>query len=477
MRKRLLALAVLALMLTARPQHTHGQGGAQPLPPVSYVCPMKEDAEVLEDKPGNCPKCRMTLIPVRIVSKWWCPTHQTNEMRDTPGKCRRDGKELVQVILSQFWNCSDKPEEHLMDPGRCADGEPRKLVFEPRAHGDHNPQHDGQFFMAADAWHHLEGTYPRAGLFRLYFYDNFTIQQPPKGFTGSVTVYQNGTTVERPLGTYPLKPSRNGASLEATIPPANAGLPLKAAAMVKFDANTKEQRFDFVFSKHSADQFENRKKPTATTAAPTTTSNAPRPASAPAQTASAVTARPATPAPAAAAPSAPAATTPAPPQAAQAPAPQAPASPSMMQPPAAPSTTQAPAAGGQAPLILDSPLNIPPGLAEALDESKLPSDTAALLETLASRAKEVETLVNEGSLAQIWLPAIGTKTVALALDTRSASLPAGQRATVQAAVKRVVAAAWQLDAYGDLGNRQKISEAYQRLASAVTDLKAAYGNQ
>jgi hypothetical protein len=128
----------------------------------------------------------------------------------------------------------------------------------------------------------------------------------------------------------------------------------------------------------------------------------------------------------------------------------------------------------QAPLILDSPLNIPPGLAEALDESKLPADTNGLLETLTSRAKEVETLVNEGSLAQIWLPAIGTKTVALALDSRSASLPAARRANVQAAVKRVVAAAWQLDAYGDLGNRAKISEAYQRLASAVTDLKAAY---
>jgi hypothetical protein len=131
----------------------------------------------------------------------------------------------------------------------------------------------------------------------------------------------------------------------------------------------------------------------------------------------------------------------------------------------------------QAPLILDSPLNVPPGLAEALDESKLPTDPKALLETLTTRAKEVETLVNEGSLAQVWLPAIGTKTVALALDSRAASLPAGQRATVQAAVKRVVAAAWQLDAYGDLGNRQKIAEAYQRLASAVTDLKAAYGNQ
>ena len=42
------------------------------------------------------------------------------------------------------------------------------------------------------------------------------------------------------------------------------------------------------------------------------------------------------------------------------------------------------------------------------------------------------------------------------------------------AVKRVVASAWEIDGYGDLGNKTKIVEAYQSLTAAVTDLKAAY---
>jgi hypothetical protein len=84
--------------------------------------------------------------------------------------------------------------------------------------------------------------------------------------------------------------------------------------------------------------------------------------------------------------------------------------------------------------------------------------------------------VNEGNLSQVWLPATGTKTVALVLESRSSSLPERQRVPISAAVKRIVTSAWELDAYGDLGNRQKITDAYQRLAAAIGDLKAAYAH-
>jgi hypothetical protein len=83
-------------------------------------------------------------------------------------------------------------------------------------------------------------------------------------------------------------------------------------------------------------------------------------------------------------------------------------------------------------------------------------------------------MVDEGNLGQVWLPAMGTKTVALALEGHVTALPERQRAAATLAVKRIVTSAWELDAYGDMGNKQKMSGAYLRLASAVADLKAVY---
>jgi hypothetical protein len=117
---------------------------------------------------------------------------------------------------------------------------------------------------------------------------------------------------------------------------------------------------------------------------------------------------------------------------------------------------------------------IPAALNAALDESTLPTATPALIAELSKRALEVEQMVNDGNLGQVWLPAMGTKTVALALGSHTGALPERQRAAATLAVKRVVTSAWELDAYGDMGNKQRMSEAYTRLASAVADLKAAY---
>ena len=56
----------------------------------------------------------------------------------------------------------------------------------------------------------------------------------------------------------------------------------------------------------------------------------------------------------------------------------------------------------------------------------------------------------------------------------ASALPAAKQAVVHEAVKRVVSAAWEIDGYGDLGNKTKIVEAYERLKGAVSDLKGAY---
>ncbi len=402
-------LAVLAVVLLSGAVSAQRANPAPPQQmPVSHICPMHP--AILEDTPGLCPICKMVLQPVRVEQAWSCPGN-TVRILDQPGQCPTNrALDLVPITIAHYYACTGGTTL-FADPGTCADGSARVEKREVREHGDHNPRHGGAFFMAEDMWHHMEGTYPSTGLFRAFFYDNFTKALAPGEFSGRVIVPGTNETV-------PLLPSRDGRTLDArlktTVAPSK-GAPVSLTAFVKFRSEGREQPFDFTFTALS-------KEPVAAT--PTTT--------------------------------------------------RAPAPPPTVVARETPAPAQPATAPEQAPLILDVPLNMPPGLAEATDESKLPTTTSGLVAELEARAKEVEALANDGDLAQIWLPAMGTKTVALVLDARSGTLPERQRVAISAAVTQIVAASWEIDAYGDLGNRQKIAEAYRRLASAVANLKAVY---
>ena len=107
----------------------------------------------------------------------------------------------------------------------------------------------------------------------------------------------------------------------------------------------------------------------------------------------------------------------------------------------------------------------------------MPKAFPALLDELTRRGAEVHKLVQTGDLGQVWLPAMGTKTVALALASQADSLAPAQRTIADHAAKQIVVSAWELDKYGDLGDKTKMSDAYQQLAAAITDLRSAYGSR
>lgn len=374
------------------------------LPPVSYVCPMAGDEDVIEDHPGKCRKCGMTLVPIRLDSVWTCATKPLAVVESKPGRCPIDGTPLVQVTASVSWSCPGSDKESV-SPGTCPDGSPMRKKFSPRAHGNHNPQHGGQFFMAADNWHHLEGTYLSSGVFRLHLYDDFTKPLP----VAQVSAMKAEVVTKDPKTgqdkTIPLV--RSGRYLQATI----GKLPLPAAmhANVQFKPDGKQNRFDFMFESYS--------KEPAAGAAPTMTSATPA----------------ATPAPAAA--------------------------------PAAPAAAPAPMAAA------------PAGVDPALVPLPIPDTVPEMLAQLRARTDQIRGIIDRGSFASIYVPAFQAKDLALALDAHTQELPADRRKIAEPAIAKLVRSAYLLDAFGDIGNKQQIVEAYDMFVDAAKHIQAAFPSQ
>jgi len=270
-----------------------------------------------------------------------------------------------------------------VEPGRCKIcGRELVATRERRPHGDHNPRHGGIFFMAADNWHHIEGSYPRPGVFRLFVYDDYTRPLSVSAFTARAVTKETHDptrkdTVE--IQAYPLRPSKNAAYLEARLP--GNRLPAEITAKIRFTAKGDEYRFDFVFPTYSKDRA----------AAPTPTAI--------------------------------------------------------------------------------SPASL--GSSDAASDA-LPDTTSGFLAALKARSEEVGVLIQQGAYAQVYVPALSTKDAALAIETRVGDVPDDRRPAVSSAVKRVVVAAWLLDLYGDLGDREKLNDAYRLFAAAVADLTQAY---
>jgi hypothetical protein len=247
----LLAVAGLILAiagsLDAQQRAREAARSPSTLPPVSMTCVHHPD--VIETRPGTCPFCRMALVPIRLDTAWMCPVHSVIQ-EDKAGACRLCQRPLVRVTVSLTWACRN--EADAVEPGACADGTPRMARRALRPHGNHNPQHGGQFFMAPDNWHHLEGTYPRDRVFRLYIYDDYSrglaasrLQEIAARVVTRETFdpKTKRTTEQR---AFRLTPSKDGAYLEARIDATT--LPSEMTAKVRLSKDAPEYRFDFTFT-------------------------------------------------------------------------------------------------------------------------------------------------------------------------------------------------------------------------------------
>jgi hypothetical protein len=211
-----------------------------PLPPISWSCPMHP--EVVDNEAGKCPICGMTLAKLRLALVWTCSVHTDITQMQT-GRCRRCGRDLIRVTKALSFTCPVHSAIDVLDPGRCPRCR-RTLVekYSVRPHGDHNPKHGGSFFMVSNNWH-LEVTHPAASVFRLYVYDNYSKPFWPPGLAARITEAPDATGTRRDVS-IPFARTPRGY-YEARVP--GLAVPATIAAKVRFEANDKEYRFDFIF--------------------------------------------------------------------------------------------------------------------------------------------------------------------------------------------------------------------------------------
>ena len=251
------------------------------------------------------------------------------------------------------------------------------------AHMDHSSRHGGTVFMAPDSFHHIEGTYPEPGVFRLYASDNYRDPVDVSSWTGRAITeeaYDEATDEFIEVAAYDLFPSPDGSFLEALIP--NGDVHSEVTAKVIFEEDFPFERFDFIFG-------------ALTTLSP-----------------------------------------------------------------------------GSSPTFEDAPDALPLSARILPDVPEQPADIAA---EITVRNLQIQEMIGRGAFTEIFIPALQAKELALALQQSSVDLPQADLNQVRIAVRHLVRAAYLLDWYGDLGNKNDVDSAYGIFGSAVGDIAAVYG--
>lgn len=101
-----------------------------------------------------------------------------------------------------------------------------------------------------------------------------------------------------------------------------------------------------------------------------------------------------------------------------------------------------------------------------LPEFRIPDTADEIFEAIMHRDARIQELIANGVWPDLYIPALEAKDLVLALHAREGEL-------VSVPAKKLVRAAWLLDVYGDLGNREKVEIAYQLFEDSIQDLEAA----
>ena len=258
----------------------------------------------------------------------------------------------------------------------------------PGAHMDHSPRRGGTVFMAPDSFHHIEGTYPEPGVFRLYATDNYREPVDMSAWSGRVVLeegYDAETDEYTEVVAFDLQLSADGLYLEAAL--GEVPVPVELIAKAAFDEDFPEERFDFFFLEYSSEARAN--------------------------------------------------------------------------------AAIVPAAD-----VRGVPATMP--LAERI-RPMIPEQTSDIVAGISARDEDLQALIGSGRFTEIFLPALQAKELALALSDRAADLPGQERNELRIAVRHLVRAAWLLDWYGDLGNKQQVSGAYEIFGTAASEISRLYG--
>ena len=140
------------------------------------------------------------------------------------------------------------------------------------------------------------------------------------------------------------------------------------------------------------------------------------------------------------------------------------------QDPAAQSAPAAPKAGSAPPLSTPQPSGPDP----ALIPLPIPDTVPEMLAHLRTRVDQIRGLIDSGSFGSVYVPAFQAKDLALALDSHVNGLPSDRQVITSVEVANLVRVAYMLDALGDIGNRQQISEAFVRFASAAKGIDTGF---